>query len=113
MYAICQPNKPSLTPHTGRTTGKKYDFGRIKVAFQTYKQLFGDLLVQAKYVVPQNDDAWPRETWGIKLGTYTQLVSYGLLLMMMVDFLQVAMVFCLVDERCDVFLLWAVLRRVI
>ena len=31
--------------------------------------------MQAKYVVPQNDDAWPNETWGIKLGTYTQLVS--------------------------------------
>ena len=59
----------------GRTSGKKYDFGRIKIAFVTYKHLFGDLLVQAKYVVPQDDDAWPKETWGIKLGTYTQLVS--------------------------------------
>lgn len=59
---------------TGRSSGKKYDFTRIKAAFETYKRIHGDLLVQAKYVVPVNDDAWPRETWGIKLGTYTQLV---------------------------------------
>jgi hypothetical protein len=63
-----------ILSHTGRSSGKKYDFTRIKSAFETYKRIHGDLLVQAKYVVPVNDDAWPRETWGIKLGTYTQLV---------------------------------------
>ncbi|KAF0690472.1 Aste57867_18128 [Aphanomyces stellatus] len=37
-------------------------------AFETYKALHGDLKIQQDFIVPANDDRWPRDTWGMRLG---------------------------------------------
>jgi hypothetical protein len=50
---------------------KKVDvnrFGVIYSALDAYKSVHGNLLVPAKFVVPQDDVNYPPETWGMKLG---------------------------------------------
>jgi len=43
-------------------------FELIFLALQTYKNLERNLLVPRRFVVPNDDDTWPIETWGMKLG---------------------------------------------
>jgi hypothetical protein len=40
----------------------------IKVALVKYKDLFGDMLVPTKFIVPVGNVTWPEEIWGYKLG---------------------------------------------
>ena len=37
-------------------------------ALKVYKDIHGDLLVPQKFVVPENDDQYPKEAHGLKLG---------------------------------------------
>ena len=46
----------------------KFRFGPIKLALLTYKGLYGDMNVNPLLEVPGDNDVWPKETWGIKLG---------------------------------------------
>ncbi|KAF0689936.1 Aste57867_18651 [Aphanomyces stellatus] len=39
-----------------------------RLALRAYKHVFGDLLVAYSFTVPSDDAAWPKETWGLKLG---------------------------------------------
>ena len=43
-------------------------FQKVYTALQTYKKMKGDLLVPQPFVVPENSDEWPEETWGLRLG---------------------------------------------
>ncbi|KAH9118750.1 hypothetical protein AeMF1_008248, partial [Aphanomyces euteiches] len=43
------------------------------LALETYKAIEGDLLVKTSFVVPDQDPAWPKDTWNMKLG---MLVAY-------------------------------------
>jgi virulence-associated protein VapD len=45
-----------------------YGYDVIEPALLTYKDLKGDMLVPVSFVVPNDDDTWPIETWGMKLG---------------------------------------------
>ena len=36
---------------------------------ETYKSLYGDLRVKNSFVVPSGDSRWPRESWGLPLGS--------------------------------------------
>jgi hypothetical protein len=56
---------------------QSYEYEAIKVAFMKYKDLKGDMLVPQKFVVPVNDITWPKETWGIKLGTIVMAIRAG------------------------------------
>ncbi|KAG9406175.1 hypothetical protein AC1031_002507 [Aphanomyces cochlioides] len=38
------------------------------LAFETYKTIYGNLLVKQSFVVPEQDPAWPKDTWNMKLG---------------------------------------------
>ncbi|KAF0722163.1 hypothetical protein Ae201684P_020151 [Aphanomyces euteiches] len=38
------------------------------LALETYKAIEGDLLVKKRFVVPDQDPAWPKDTWNVKLG---------------------------------------------
>jgi hypothetical protein len=48
---------------------KRYGYKSIQVALVKYKDLNGDLLVPAGFVVPPGDIIWPEETWDMNLGT--------------------------------------------
>jgi hypothetical protein len=51
---------------------KKIDvrgFDVIYSALEAYKTVHGNLLVPARFVVPQDDVNYPPETWGMKLGS--------------------------------------------
>jgi hypothetical protein len=50
---------------------------KVKLAFETYKRLNGDLLVPNRFVVPTNDSAWPEELWGMKLGAIVNGIRTG------------------------------------
>ncbi|ETN05094.1 hypothetical protein PPTG_14773 [Phytophthora nicotianae INRA-310] len=51
---------------------RRFLWGEVTVpAMQTYRSMHGDLLVPVSFTVPQRDDAWPRSTWGYKLGYWT------------------------------------------
>lgn len=41
-------------------------------AFQTFQQIYGHVSVPSSFVVPTNDNRWPRSTWGVKLGDRTR-----------------------------------------
>jgi hypothetical protein len=45
-----------------------YRYEAIRAAMLKYKDLKGNMLVPAKFVVPTNDITWPREMWDVKLG---------------------------------------------
>ncbi|KAH9105507.1 hypothetical protein LEN26_014739 [Aphanomyces euteiches] len=38
------------------------------LALETYKAIEGNLLVKHRFVVPDQDPAWPKDTWNMKLG---------------------------------------------
>ncbi|KAG9406191.1 hypothetical protein AC1031_002522 [Aphanomyces cochlioides] len=38
------------------------------LAFETYKAIEGNLLVKTSFVVPDQDPAWPKDTWNMNLG---------------------------------------------
>jgi hypothetical protein len=46
----------------------KYGWENMRLAFEIYKKLKGELNVPNSFVVPANDSAWPEELWGMKLG---------------------------------------------
>ena len=41
----------------------------VKRALLAYKDMFGNLLVPAKFTIPESDALWERDLWGMKLGT--------------------------------------------
>jgi hypothetical protein len=43
------------------------DWSTIYQTIQVYKEIFGDLRIPSKFVVP-NDDPWPRVSRNVKLG---------------------------------------------
>ncbi|OQS04350.1 hypothetical protein THRCLA_03401 [Thraustotheca clavata] len=38
------------------------------IALKTYKQLYGDLCIPQDFRIPSNDDKWPKDLWGMRLG---------------------------------------------
>lgn len=44
----------------------KYD--NILTAFRTYKNVYGHINVPMSFIVPSDDEAWPKATWNLKLG---------------------------------------------
>jgi hypothetical protein len=49
----------------------------MKVGLLRYKEIHGDLLVPTAYCVPVEDDLWPKQTWGLKLGRAVSLIRGG------------------------------------
>jgi hypothetical protein len=45
-----------------------HGWDNVKLALDIYKRLYGDLLVPSKFMVPEDDSAWPNEIWGMRLG---------------------------------------------
>lgn len=43
-------------------------FQKVYDALKRYGELFGNLLVPQPFVVPDNSDEWPEDTWGLRLG---------------------------------------------
>lgn len=51
---------------------KRFLWDQVTVpAMQTYRSMHGDLLMPVSFTVPEGKDAWPRSTWGYKLGYWT------------------------------------------
>ena len=46
-----------------------YGWNIISNSLQTYKSIYGNLIVKQSFVIPYNNISWPNETWGIPLGT--------------------------------------------
>jgi shikimate 5-dehydrogenase len=56
---------------------KRYKFDQVYKAFEVYKRLNninGLFSIPYKFVVPTNDDSWPKETWDMKLGIITKSI---------------------------------------
>ena len=49
----------------------------MKIGLLRYKELNGDLLVPTAYCIPFEDDDWPKQTWGLKLGRAVSLIRGG------------------------------------
>jgi hypothetical protein len=52
-------------------------YNLVKVALQTYEDLYGDMLVPGGFVVPANDMIWPEETWDMNLGMVVTDIRRG------------------------------------
>jgi hypothetical protein len=49
----------------------------VKVALIRYRELKGDMLVPRQFVIPEGDDKWHRNIWGMKLGTVVYNIRGG------------------------------------
>lgn len=60
----------------GLTFGTKNSVGFrvIFEALQSFKAMYGDVLVPKQYIVPQNDPGFAPEAWGLKLGNCLQSI---------------------------------------
>jgi hypothetical protein len=43
-------------------------FRKVHSSLETYRKVFGDLLVPQPFVVPDSDPQWPQDVWGLRLG---------------------------------------------
>ena len=43
-------------------------FQKVYTALKTYKEIYGDLVVPQPFAVPSDNDRWPEDTWGLRLG---------------------------------------------
>lgn len=59
LYASLNVTSPAV-----RSAG----FDLLLTALRTHERLFGDNKVPRYFVIPFDDDDWPRETWGMPLG---------------------------------------------
>lgn len=53
---------------TGRTVFSKKRFDIVYTALKAYKEVYGNLIVPQAFVVPTDDEFWPEEARGLKLG---------------------------------------------
>ena len=53
---------------TGRTVFSKKRFDIVYCALKAYKEVYGNLIVPQAFVVPTDDEFWPEESRGLKLG---------------------------------------------
>jgi virulence-associated protein VapD len=66
-YADHRPRLESIGfDYTDQSSSYGYDV--VEPALLTYKHLKRNMLVPASFEVPTDDDTWPIETWGMKLG---------------------------------------------
>jgi hypothetical protein len=56
----------------------RYGYEAIRAALLKYKNFKGDMLVPARFVVPVNDITWPKEIWGMNLGTVVRNTRRGI-----------------------------------
>ena len=56
------------TPPSPKLSANDVRFRKVFLALQTYRKLYGDLLVPQPFAVPFNSDDWPKATWGLRLG---------------------------------------------
>ena len=52
-------------------------FNLAKAILLHYKEIYGDLLVPLSFVVPKNDESWPDDSWGSKLGSIVNSIRLG------------------------------------
>lgn len=50
----------------------------LKIALLHYKDIFGDMLAPPSFVIPPNDESWPKGASGMKLGSIVNSVRLGL-----------------------------------
>jgi hypothetical protein len=53
------------------------EFRKMKTGLLRYKELFGNMLVPTAFCVPYDDERWPSQTWGLKLGRVVSLIRGG------------------------------------
>ncbi|OQS03070.1 hypothetical protein THRCLA_21246 [Thraustotheca clavata] len=46
-------------------------------ALKAYKNIHGHLVVPRQFIVPENDQRWPRDTWGWQLGKLVHNIRFG------------------------------------
>ena len=58
-------------------SSRQQNFDKTLRALDTHNRLFGDLLVPRYFVVPIGDGSWPRDTWGLRLGSRVNSIRAG------------------------------------
>ena len=54
-----------------------YGYEHAKEALLRYQELYGNMLVPAKFVVPAQTEIWPEKLWGMKLGDSVRNIRRG------------------------------------
>jgi hypothetical protein len=55
----------------------RYEYESIKAALLKYQDMYGDMLVPQRFIVPVNDINWPEDTLGINLGAAVSFIRRG------------------------------------
>ena len=53
----------------GAFTVRCFSFENAYSALLAYKSVYGDVKIPQKYAIPENDDRFPKDTWGMNIGT--------------------------------------------
>jgi hypothetical protein len=59
-------------------THKIYKYESVLLALLQYRQLYGNMRVPKRFVVPHDSDAWPTSAWGLKLGITVSRIRGGI-----------------------------------
>lgn len=67
------PDAEKRLKQIGLETDKKLSandkrFLAVYMALESYKEIYGDLLVPQPFIVPSDSIKWPEESWGLRLG---------------------------------------------
>jgi hypothetical protein len=74
-------NNNAYADHEAELVQVGFDFERqrrgwkkVEKALLKYKELQGDLLVPQRFAIPSDDDRWPADLWGMKLGSVVHTI---------------------------------------
>jgi hypothetical protein len=54
-----------------------HGFNVVRSALLRYQDDYGDMIVERSFIIPTDDETWPEETWGIKLGNAVHSIRTG------------------------------------
>ena len=49
----------------------------VQPALLRYKEMHGHMLMPRSFIIPRDDELWPEETWGMKLGKSVSRIRSG------------------------------------
>jgi hypothetical protein len=67
-------------PRSEESTKQKYEYPLVKEALEAYRDVHGDMLVPARYIIPRKNTRFPAHLQGIRLGQIVNKIRNGELL---------------------------------
>jgi hypothetical protein len=74
---ILSPSEIMISLAADKRLKNIHDYGSVKLGFQRYKELYGNLIVPYMFRIPFDNALWPQEIHGMKLGVIASKLRRG------------------------------------